>query len=183
MKFCILNQPPYLHRKDWFFVSEKVKWNVVGPTSMKSECTAGWWYLLRVDLTHFMLCQIVIGPQFQNFIMKCLLFGLAQGLKWERKKLYFNIFKGCTWMCSLVSVKAKWRETQKIKFSFFSRKFLDVKEVICKFSKKYSFFPVVFWKWNFDARAPRMRAAKFDEFWNGAHKNIPDRQQCAHFRK
>ena len=84
-----------------------------------------------------MLCQIVVGPHFQNFTLHCCFFTWRRASENvdrisnnSKKKIVFvfNIFKGFTWnkMCSLVRWKAK--NEKKLKKKWFP--FDQVKTVL-----------------------------------------------------
>ena len=47
--------------------------------TLETCCTLGWSHFEK-NATQSMLCQIVFGPQFQNFMSQCCLFPWSQGL-------------------------------------------------------------------------------------------------------
>ena len=142
------------------FMSCSRRHTLYGCTRLTADPTRVEWYLRKQNWTHIMLCQIVTGPQFQNFTLKCCF------LAWRRTSENFDCYpkmaeilfyltfliKGCTWskMCFIVCLKAKNERNSKIfrfllcpsqkrlkilisNFSFLGV-FTDVKEGICKFS-------------------------------------------------
>ena len=78
------------------------------------------WFWERKNPTHSMLRQIVVGPQFQKFLVLMLPFHLTvtRTLKWGVICFFFDILKGCTWIkiCSLACLKAYSEEKLKIVF-------------------------------------------------------------------
>ena len=72
----------------------------------------------------------------------------------------------------------------KIKFQIF---FLAIvlcskRKVFLNFQKQIFIF-VIFESENFAAHAPYTCVAKIADYWNLTHKNVPDRQNSAHFWK
>ena len=53
------------------FMSCSRRHTLYGCTRLTADPTRVEWYLRKQNWTHIMLCQIVTGPQFQNFTLKC----------------------------------------------------------------------------------------------------------------
>ena len=56
------------------------------PAWAHTACRVGWSDFWRKNWTHFRLCQIVMGPQFQNFTLKCCF------LAWHRVSENFDCY-------------------------------------------------------------------------------------------
>ena len=99
-----------------------------------------------------MLCQIVVGPHFQNFTLHCCFFTWRRASENvdrisnnSKKKIVFvfNIFKGFTWnkMCSLLRWKAKNEKKLKKKMVFLwpCQNSFAYFGLFSNFQQKYSF--------------------------------------------
>ena len=119
------------------------------------------WSDFEKNATHSMLCQIVVGPQFQNFISQCCLFPWSQGLRIfrlvplnQQNKILTNFFQACDkgGTYSLIYSKAKNEEKFK-KYLFWPS---TDQNSFCPFSeerKKYKtkiFFKFYFFRLFFD---------------------------------
>ena len=153
-----------------------------------------------------MLCQIVVGPQFKNFLAQCCLFPWSQGLGYPKisnnKKLkrFSGLWQGGTY--SLIFWKGKNEEIlQKhiyfdlvqIKHSFAHFRKIKNDTKLNKNLKCYCcrlFFDAlgmslqIFWKLNFWRESDAGTGlSKLPIFGNWVPKNIPVQQKCVRFQK
>ena len=94
-------------------------------------CTVGWSDFEEKNATHSMLCQIVVGPQFQKFMSQCCLFPWPQKiwtvtLKSAIKKMFFKPATGGNGFFDFFKAKNEERKKKNILTLYRSKKVLPI---------------------------------------------------------